>query len=651
MALFPSLVAQNQFVDVTGMNQVIPSTLYSNACFNTRNSPMYDPWGPISAGYCTSTPVGFHSPGLLFDGNVFERYPVNGIPHLAINQRPEGLQLPGAFNYTDNRASLSLTPVTENADSAWEALAVEDIIKKSDSLHDSSHDGLEEAAQPKFIKTPLTRQKQALTFMLKREEGRGFSDEEPVRCNGGIIADPMGFGKTVTMIALAARDLEDGKGEHSIGEEGSRNIQATLVVVPLSRNWKEELAKHVLGGHLTHDVHLREDPLTGQLENLNVVLTTYDQIRTEWKAKNGKTRSMFSVSWRRIVLDEAHRIRNSDSQEYKAIRELQSWSRWAVTGTPIQNNLEDLGSLFSFIRVPPYSDQNRFEEDISNTWKSGDSLKALRKLKRLIKNLVLRRPIKTLGLPTRKDIQLEVEFTAEERALYDRIAHRLDYPEKIAGNNVNSDRKGKFREFTELRQVCNLGLNYKIMQAKVSDVSKPHKGPSLSSKVNALIEDIQAFSPREKCLVFSSWRTTLDSIKAGLEHLSIPSVRFDGTVPQEERQGILDQFKATNGGRVMLLTLACGAEGLNLTEATRVYLVEPNWNPSVEEQALSRAWRIGQKHPVTTVRLLMRDSIEAVVVERQKLKRKLTHLLFPSRDNEIALEDRAALEELHPVVS
>ncbi|PCD21293.1 hypothetical protein AU210_016259 [Fusarium oxysporum f. sp. radicis-cucumerinum] len=101
----------------------------------------------------------------------------------------------------------------------------------------------------------------------------------------------------------------------------------------------------------------------------------------------------------------------------------------------------------------------------------------------------------------------------------------------------------------------------------------------------------------------------------------------------------------------MLLTLACGAEGLNLTEATRVYLVEPNWNPSLEERALSRAWRIGQEDPVTMVRLLMRDSIEAEVVERQKLKRKLTQLLFPSRDNEIAPEDRAALDELHPVIS
>ncbi|SCO54971.1 uncharacterized protein FFNC_15703 [Fusarium fujikuroi] len=100
----------------------------------------------------------------------------------------------------------------------------------------------------------------------------------------------------------------------------------------------------------------------------------------------------------------------------------------------------------------------------------------------------------------------------------------------------------------------------------------------------------------------------------------------------------------------MLLTFACGAEGLNVTEATRVYLVEPNWNPSVEEQALSRVWRIGQKHPVATVRLLMRDSIEVEVVKKQEIKKKLTQLAFQSHDNGNALEDEESLKKLLPVV-
>ncbi|PCD21426.1 hypothetical protein AU210_016389 [Fusarium oxysporum f. sp. radicis-cucumerinum] len=585
-----------------------------------------------------------------------------------------------------NGASSLPNPLTEVGASKSKSPSVEVIGRQPDLLDGPrSHDGLEEAAQPQFIQTPLKgHQKQALTFMLQREQGWTSSGEElgvwkttntkqgqlflnrvtnvsqpqqPPPCYGGIVADPMGFGKTLTMIALAARDLEDEKGEQGTDEEGYRNIQATLVVVPLSLigNWKEEFSKHVEDGRLTHHVHLREDPLTPteRLENLNVVLTTYDQIRTEWKPKNRGTSFMFSVAWRRIIIDEAHRIRNSKSKVYEAICRLKSRSRWAVTGTPIQNSLGDLASLFSFIRAHPYNEQSRFEEDISRFWKSGNSSEALMRLQRLIKCLVLRRDIGKLGLPTRKNIQLEIDFTAEERNLYNQIVHHLYHREKTMGNVPNTDGKGtysKIREIGELRQVCNLGLNYDTRRVEANDVLKPQIGTILSSKVNALIENIRALSPGEKCLVFSSWKQTLDDIKTGLDQSSIPSVRFDGNVPQEERQSIVERFKTSHNVCVMLLTLACGAEGLNVTEATRVYLMEPNWNPSVEEQALSRVWRMGQKHPVTTVRLLVRDSIEAKVVEKQELKRKLMQLLFSSHGNGNTPEGQEALKELHPVV-
>ncbi|KAG7402596.1 putative global transactivator [Fusarium oxysporum f. sp. rapae] len=591
--------------------------------------------------------MAFLPPPSVNNYQVFSRLVFPTVTHSAL---VSPLVSKALLGIADGASSLP-NPLTEVAASNSKSPSVEDIGRQPD-LPDEirSHDDLEEAAQPEFIKTPLKRhQKQALTFMLQREPGWTSSDEElgvwkttntkqgqlflnrvtnvsqpqqPPPCYGGIVADPMGFGKTLTMLALAARDLEDEKGELVTDEEGYRNIQATLVVVPLSWTWEAELSKHVKDGRLTHHVHLREDPLTSTelLEKLNVVLTTYDQVRTEWKPKNRKTSLMFSVSWRRIILDEAHRIRNNTSKTSEAICALKSRSRWAVTGTPIQNSLGDLASLFSFIRAHPYNDQSRFEEDISRFWKSGNGLEALMRLKRLIKCLVLRRDIGKLGLPTRKNIQLEVDFTEEERDLYDRKAQELCYRRETMEKDLNSDGKGIFnhlREIGELRRMCNSGLNNKTRHVEANDSLQAQEGKNLSSKVKALIENIRGLPSGEKCLVFSSWTQTLDDIETGLDQSSIQSMRFDGNVPQEERQSIVDRFKTSHNVCVMLLTLACGAEGLNLTEATRVYLMEPNWNPSVEEQALSRAWRIGQKHPVTTVRLLVRDSIEAEVVENK----------------------------------
>ncbi|KAF4997424.1 hypothetical protein FDECE_12075, partial [Fusarium decemcellulare] len=133
---------------------------------------------------------------------------------------------------------------------------------------------------------------------------------------------------------------------------------------------------------------------------------------------------------------------------------------------------------------------------------------------------------------------------------------------------------------------------------------------SLPSKVEALIVDIKTLPPNDKCIIFSTWRLTLDVVETGLNQASIQSVRFDGKVPQKERQRIVDRFRADPSIRVMLLTLSCGAAGLTLTAATRAYLMEPHWNPTLEEQALARIHRIGQTREVTTVRFYVRDSFE-----------------------------------------
>ncbi|KAH6967255.1 P-loop containing nucleoside triphosphate hydrolase protein [Fusarium venenatum] len=613
------------------------------------------------------------------------------------------------------------------------SLELESVAQQSDLLDElCSYENLDEAPQPSVIKRELKRhQKQALTFMIRREQGWAFSGQdpdiwevrytnqgrhflnrvsdasqvqEPPQCYGGIVADPMGLGKTLTMIALVATDMNNQNLNDNSGEEFHQTVPTTLIVVPpsLIGTWEEQLSAHVM-----------EDGLTCHL---------YHQ--------------------------KAHIIRNVNSRMSQAICALDSRSRWAVTGTPVQNRLGDLASLFKFIRVHPYTDRRCFDADISRLWKNGEYQEAIKRLKRLSKCLILRRDKSTINLPPRQDLQCPVNFSPEEQALYDNLREDTKVSINEAMNrDSNSLRPGGYvhilQRIESLRLICNIGLHYHTRHDKViknitgadewmetaqtafnmqremvsmtclrcssvlditetvsdstttasqnplffscltfvcaecvqrsgqnvdcghnggcavarismsgeslnasfSDM-QPQTNISLPSKVKALITDISNLPSSEKCVVFSTWRRTLDIIEAGLTQSSILSVRFDGTVPQKSRQNVVDKFRTDPSIRIMLLTLSCGAAGLTLTEATRAYLMEPHWNPTTEEQALARIHRIGQKQEVTTVRFFMRDSFEHRVIQMQEDKKHLAGLLLSPDEDGYETENLGRLQSL-----
>jgi hypothetical protein len=379
---------------------------------------------------------------------------------------------------------------------------LQDMVERPDLLDlISSQDDLDESPQPSLITADMKRhQKQALTFMLRREQGWDFTaqgqdiwekadtsqdryyfnhisksdqPEPPPEFRGGIVADPMGLGKTLTMISLIAHDfsMKDStvrRREQSLEEKP--HVKATLIVVPqpLLGVWEEQLREHVVADSVKfrrHHARARLNDLQ-DLKAVNIVLTTYQTLSADWRAwKTSDNHIMFSVHWHRIVLDEAHVIRNMKSRMAQAICDLDATSRWAVTGTPIQNNLSDLTALLKFIRAYPYDEPKRFDTDITKLWKSGEDEEAVTRLKRLSRCLILRRAGSTVDLPSRRDTRCAVDFSSSERALYDSI--RLQTIAKIDDALLHESElstSGKYGNFLQqiesMRLICNLGLHY-----------------------------------------------------------------------------------------------------------------------------------------------------------------------------------------------
>lgn len=387
---------------------------------------------------------------------------------------------------------------------------------------------LEEAPQPAIIESNLKRhQKQALSFMLSRENGWRFCHrqkkpdqwvvvdttqgrqylnvvseasqlEEPSEFAGGIVADPMGLGKTLTMISLVATDIERScsfqESYTAIAEEKVQ-VAATLIIVPppLLGTWEHELNTHVRHGALHHRRYHGKTRMNSlsEFEGIHVVLTTYHTVSAEWRSQSpGETSVLFSVKWNRIILDEAHFIRNAKSHMAKAICALDAKARWAVTGTPIQNRLSDFATLLQFIRAHPYDDPRYFETDVANLWKFGEETEAVKRLKQLSHHLVLRRPNNTIDLPARHDLLCPVDFTRDERTVYEKIRMQTlkvlgdalygDSQSSRAGSHMNA-----LQQIESLRLFCSLGSQFdthrKQPAAKSCDIV-PESWPETAQK-------------------------------------------------------------------------------------------------------------------------------------------------------------------------
>ncbi len=429
---------------------------------------------------------------------------------------------------------------------------------------------------------------------------------------GACLADDMGLGKTVQALALLLDRAPNGPA---------------LVVAPTSvvDNWLDEARRFAP----TLNVRAYTGPAAARARRLeglgpfDVVVTTYGLLHIDADA-------LTAIDWDTAVLDEAQAIKNPATKRARAARRLNAGFRLVTTGTPIQNNLFDLYSLFAFLNPGMLGSQKSFRETFAAPAERDRDPAARTRLRRLISPFVLRRVKANVldDLPPRTEVTLHVEMSAEEAALYEALRQRaMDDLEALAeergppseGKDRGQRRLQVLAHLTRLRLAC---CNPRLVH--------PEGPPSSKMRTFATTLD-ELRQGRHKVLVFSQFVRHLKLIEEHLTQADIPYQYLDGSTPAKVRSERIAAFQAGEGD-AFLISLKAGGVGLNLTAADYVIHMDPWWNPAEEDQASDRAHRIGQTRPVTIYRLVVKGTIEEQIVELHRSKRELADRLLEGAD-------------------
>jgi non-specific serine/threonine protein kinase len=407
---------------------------------------------------------------------------------------------------------------------------------------------------------------------------------------GACLADDMGLGKTVQMISLLL-DLKSDKKK-----------RASLLVVPASliANWKAELAKFAptitfAVAHPSESTAGGRDVTLADVESVNLVITTYGMlVRNAW---------MNDYRWRVVILDEAQAIKNSGTKQTRAVKGLSADSRIALTGTPVENRLSDLWSLFDFLNPGLLGTAKQFSTFVKQL-QSGTP-PSFEPLRNLVKPYILRR-LKTdkrviADLPDKTEVKAYCALSKLQAALYqkavDELAAELESSEGI-------QRRGMvLAQLMRLKQICN----HPAQVAGTSDYAADASG-----KFRRLAEIVEEIASRqEKALIFTQFREITEPLAAYLSSLfGRPGLVLHGETSIKKRKELVEQFQRENGPPFFVLSLKAGGTGLNLTAASHVIHFDRWWNPAIENQATDRAFRIGQKKNVLVHKFICRGTVE-----------------------------------------
>lgn len=695
----------------------------------------------------------------------------------------------------------------------------------------------------KVVTTALMpHQQQALSFMIDHEDTNPSQDSKhlslwelrqrghreiwhniitgqentkrPTPTLGGILADMMGLGKTLEVLALIAATLPQaiqfrrGKVPEDIEAIDGVNSRATLIVCPKSvlSNWEEQIKQHVRGGALkcliyhgggrTQDLEL--------ISKVHIVLTSYGTVANEMTATESQKNALFKVNWFRVVLDEAHTIRNASTAASKAACALFAERRWAVTGTPVQNRLDDLAALIRFLRVKPFDEPQAWAQYITAPFKTASS-HVIKDLRLLVDGITLRRMKDTIGMVEKRTLHVRLDFSDAERRLYEQFAAQSNMKLQSLVRETSGFRGKSYahilKSILRLRMICDHGKEmlseddmeevkgfdsdhvidlgdepdlvdeqqfikdkqaYDMLQMQydgdldrccrctrkllpeTEDANPPIDAESedgddsdedvigfltpcfhllhskckkehvesitpelridnyyecpfcrdyirneyfkltrsgleeyrlekaqkaklrkkanynpetyvMHTKVRALIQELKKSAaetlelpkdePPIRSVVFTEWTTYLDLIEIGLEHAGMNYVRLDGSMSLKARSEVLVRFRSDPTITVLIVSIRAGGQGLNFTAANKAYLMEPQFNPGVEQQAVDRVHRLGQRRPVEVVHFIMTKSVEEGLLRLQEKKLKLANLSM-ERKRAGEAETKKSIEEL-----
>ncbi|KAJ3820759.1 SNF2 family N-terminal domain-containing protein [Lentinula raphanica] len=533
-------------------------------------------------------------------------------------------------------------------------------------------------------------------------------EDSNLKRTGGILADDMGLGKTIQALAC----IVEGRPQKTDQEDGWDPV--TLVVCPLAlvQQWADEIAKITVGlTVLTHHGTSRAtDP--GLLKHAHIVITTYDTLKSECSAYETRTNArsakttnikdaLFRVRWFRVILDEAHYIKNKITSAAKACVSLESKFRWALTGTPMQNDISELYSIFQFLRLKPFSSWTTFNEQIAKPVRSGRGADhAMKRLQVVLKHVMLRRrkddtlngkPL--LELPKRNVHVISCMFSSFERQFYDNLEKQMT---DIIDNLVSKERQGRHKTnymsvlqlLLRLRQACNhpvlasksdldsvnefedldsvdmfldttlqnlqiseeqlkFDTDFDIVEGKRQYLDSAHLDSAKIRMVHKLLQQIEEDSQgAEKTIVFSQFTTMLDLLQASLCQSGMECVRYDGSMRLKEREAALHAIRYHETVKVILISLKAGSTGLNLVACNNVILVDLWWNPALEDQAFDRVHRFGQKRDVNIYKLKIDNTVEDRILELQERKRSLAGAVLSGdkiKDLHLGLDELLAL--------
>ncbi|PGH13100.1 hypothetical protein AJ80_06472 [Polytolypa hystricis UAMH7299] len=771
--------------------------------------------------------------------------------------------LEGAFEDEDEkpRTRLRQKKIEDQVNALADKLKDVAVGDKKEDREDDTEDEEEDDGTVEGLKVKLLpHQIDGVNWM--RDKETGLKKTRGVLPKGGILADDMGLGKTVQSIALMLTNPRPSKEAESKDAEGRKAkakklpsdvVKGTLVVAPLAliKQWEAEIEDKIEYSHRLRVCVYHGAGRTkhgNDLKDFDVIITTYGTLSSEHgnSTKKGSNVGLFNVHWYRIILDEAHMIKNRNAKATQAVYGLDSEYRWCLTGTPMQNNLDELQSLIKFLRIKPYNDLAAWRDQITRPLNNGRGGLAIRRLQVYLKAFMKRRtkdvlkldgnlnggkseggeeggkPSSGFKITKREVLKLQADFTPEERAFYTRLEQRTDksleqmmggqslnyasalvlllrlrqacnHPDLVkgdlaqdkdvlTGNVGNGQSKGGKEEdvdsitnllgglsvVTKRCDVCQIELDRKEaakgasrcaecdsdLQAVATSPLKEKKkkkkkkkdrkskarlstehasesqrararrnrlvvldsddeedaewivpdnersatdlgkaggvddedaegggdwlgsddsetededeedseeeeeddeedleshqashGVMASTKIRHLMKILKHEAPDFKFIVFSFFTSMLDKIEPFLKDSNIGYARYDGGMRNDHREQSLDQLRNSKKTRVLLCSLRAGSLGLNLTAASRVVILEPFWNPFVEEQAIDRVHRLNQTIDVKIYKMTVKDTVEERIVELQDRKRELANATIEGKTAaaKLTMKDMMAL--------